>query len=357
MPSPNPAFWRGRRVFLTGHTGFKGSWAALWLTKLGASVTGFALAPETNDSLFTLARVADGLKNCISDIGNQAALDHVIRGSAPDIVLHMAAQAQVRRSYSDPVTTWETNVLGTLNLLKALRGLDIAPVVLVVTSDKIYRNDESGRAFREEDPLGGHDPYSASKAATEILISSWGASFAEIDGLRLATARSGNVIGGGDFSEDRIIPDIWRAIRNDHAPVIRNPDMTRPWQHVLDCLNGYLLYTEALATGRQVPTALNFGPTETASKTVREIADDMLLMLAPGTGWTHDVTHGPHEMAKLTIDSSRAREVLAWRTYLTNDALSRWTADWYTAYAAQKDMRAFSLKQIDRFTNLVEADQ
>ena len=356
MPAPNPEFWRGRRVFLTGHTGFKGSWAALWLTSLDASVTGFALAPEIDDSFFTLARVAGGIENCISDIGDQAALDRAIRDSRPDIIVHMAAQAIVRRSYSDPVTTWQTNVSGTLNLLRVLRDLDFTPVVLVVTSDKVYRNDESGRAFREEDPLGGHDPYSASKAATEILVSSWAASFAQEVGPRLATARAGNVIGGGDFSEDRIVPDIWRAVQNHRAPEIRNPDMVRPWQHVLDCLNGYFLYVEALATGRQVPSSLNFGPKESTWKTVREIAEGMLQILAPGMNWTHDATNGPREMERLALDSTRARETLGWYNNLPGDASLRWTADWYKACAAREDMRAYSLNQIRSFTKLVEAE-
>ena len=354
MPAPNPAFWRGRRVFLTGHTGFKGSWAALWLGELGATVTGFALAPETDDNLFGLARVAEGMESRISDLGDKAALERAIGACTPDIVWHMAAQALVRRSYLDPVATWATNLSGTLNVLDAVRGLDRPPTVLVVTSDKVYRNDESGRAFREDDALGGHDPYSASKAAAEILVSSWRASFGEVGDRRVATARSGNVIGGGDFSEDRLVPDIWRAIRNGRAPAIRNPDTTRPWQHVLDCLNGYLLYTEALAAGRRVPTALNFGPAEPVAKPVSEIAEAMLRMLAPGTGWTRDATHGPREMRTLTLDSTRARGALGWRNALTGDALLRWTADWYRACAAGEDMRAYSLGQIERFTKLAE---
>lgn len=356
MPVPNPTFWCGKRVFLTGHTGFKGSWAALWLKNLGATVTGFARAPEIDYGFFTLARIAGGIENCISDIRDHVALDRAIRGSRPDIIVHMAAQAIVRRSYSDPIATWQTNVSGTLNLLRVLRDLDFTPLVLVVTSDKVYRNDESGRAFREEDPLGGHDPYSASKAATEILVSSWAASFMRDGGPRLATARAGNVIGGGDFSEDRIVPDIWRAVQNHRAPTIRNPDTVRPWQHVLDCLNGYFLYTEALATGHKVPLSLNFGPTESTRKTVREIAEGMLQILAPGTNWTHDAASGPREMERLALDSTRARETLAWRDKLTGDASLRWTADWYKACAAHEDMRAYSLNQIRSFTKLVEAE-
>ncbi len=357
MPAPNLAFWRGQRVFLTGHTGFKGSWAALWLRSLGASVTGFALAPEAEDNLFTLARVAEGIENCISDLGDRVALKRAMRDSRPDIILHMAAQAIVRRSYSDPITTWQTNVTGTLNLLSVLRDLDLTPVVLVVTSDKVYRNDESGRAFREDDPLGGHDPYSASKAATEILVSSWAASFTRDGPPRMASARAGNVIGGGDFSEDRIVPDIWRAVQKHRAPAIRNPDMVRPWQHVLDCLNGYFLYVEALAAGRRVPVSLNFGPTESARKTVREIADGMLQILAPGASWTHDSTKGPREMERLALDATRARETLAWCDKLSGDASLRWTADWYKACAAREDMRAYSLNQIRSFTKLVEVEQ
>ncbi|GGE88733.1 CDP-glucose 4,6-dehydratase [Stappia taiwanensis] len=351
MTAPNPEFWRGKRVFLTGHTGFKGAWASLLLARLGAEVTGYALAPEAEESLFALAGCDKGIDSRIGDIRDRAALAAAVADARPDIVLHMAAQALVRRSYAEPVETWQTNVDGTLHLLEALKPLGHPPVVLVITSDKVYRNDETGRPFIEEDPLGGHDPYSASKAACEILTASWRDCFAADHGIRLASARAGNVIGGGDFSLDRIVPDIWRAVRDGQELQLRNPGATRPWQHVLDCLNGYLLYIEALAGEGGVPLSLNFGPADSKGRTVREIAEDILSAIRPGSDWAQAADTGPREMAKLTLDTSRARALLGWTDHLAGARLSTWTADWYRACAEGADMRAQTLSQIDSFLN------
>lgn len=351
MPAPNPQFWRGKRVLITGHTGFKGSWAALWLKELGAQVTGVALAPEGDESHFALAGIDDDITSVIADIRDADALTDHVRAARPDIVLHMAAQALVRPSYADPAATWDTNVLGTLNVLEAVKKAGSASQILIVTSDKVYRNDETGHAFVEDDPLGGHDPYSASKAACEILTASWRDSFAADAGLLVSSARAGNVVGGGDFAVDRLVPDIWRAIRAGKVLQIRNPQATRPWQHVLDCINGYLLFIEAGAARPDTPLTLNFGPDTTVSRTVAEIADDLLAAIRPGEGWNHATDTGPREMSKLSIDSSLARKTLAWQDILAGAALSRWTADWYKAHADGQDMRAVSLDQIRAFMN------
>ncbi|MEM0944639.1 MAG: CDP-glucose 4,6-dehydratase, partial [Pseudomonadota bacterium] len=254
----SPAFWRGRRVLLTGHTGFKGAWAGAWLGRMGAEVTGFALAPQTQPALFEMLDFPG--RSIIGDLRDPAAISQAVADADPEIVIHMAAQPLVRQSYADPVETYGTNVMGTVHLLEALKPAP-AGRILVVTSDKVYENDETGRAFAEGDRLGGHDPYAASKAATEIVVASYRRSFFAEAGVALATARGGNVIGGGDFSADRLVPDIARALAAGRPVELRNPQATRPWQHVLDCLSGYLTYLEALP---DAPAALNFGPADPA---------------------------------------------------------------------------------------------
>lgn len=351
MTALTPGFWRGKRILITGHTGFKGSWAALWLAGMGAEVTGLSLPATGHESLFRLADVAREITSIEADIRNAEELRRHVADCRPQIVLHLAAQALVRASYSDPVGTWQTNVIGTLNLLEALKATGTKAQVLIVTSDKVYLNDETGRAFTETAALGGHDPYSASKAACEILTASWRDSFAKDANLSIATARAGNVIGGGDFSEDRLVPDIWRAIREDKILQIRNPDATRPWQHVLDCLHGYLLYIEKGAGTPSLPRALNFGPATAVSRTVGEIAGELLATIKPGVSWALDKGSGPREMDKLSIDSTLARTTLDWRDHLAGGALGRWTAEWYRAYDSGADMRTFSLEQITAFMN------
>lgn len=352
MASGTPEFWRGKRVFLTGHTGFKGAWLSLMLERLGACVFGYALAPEGDESLFALSGQVRESPGVIGDICEGGRLRQAICEARPDVVIHLAAQALVRRSYLEPEATWRTNVIGTLELLQALGDMDSYPLTLIVTTDKVYRNDESGRAFAESAPLGGHDPYSASKAACELLVESWRESFAADRDAVVVTARAGNVIGGGDFAEDRIVPDLWRALRGGTRPVLRNPGSTRPWQHVLDCLNGYLLYLEALGRGEKLPLALNFGPEPDNVKTVAGIAGAMLSAFGLESGWDRPGEAGPREMERLSLDTSLARRKLSWRDHLDGDTLVEWTADWYRALAEGEDMRALTLFQIDTFLTL-----
>lgn len=347
---PSPEFWAGKRVLLTGHTGFKGAWCALMLTHLGAEVFGYALPPEGEQSLFDLAKINGVADHVVGDIRNQQTIGGRISAVQPDIVLHMAAQALVRRSYSDPIGTYETNVIGTGHVLDALRALDKPTICLVITSDKVYANDESGRAFIESDPLGGHDPYSASKAACEILVASWRESFTTDSPITLASVRAGNVIGGGDFSVDRIVPDIWRAYRADEPLVLRNPNATRPWQHVLDCLNGYLLFVEHLSAETE-PTchALNFGPATPEAMTVGQISDGLLTRINAKSDWAQTADRGPAEMGRLAINSQAARDLLAWSERFDNDGMLDITADWYRALAQGGDMASVSMAHVEQF--------
>jgi CDP-glucose 4,6-dehydratase len=345
----SPEFWRGRKVLLTGHTGFKGGWAALWLARMGARVTGLALAPDSDPSLFALAQVARDVDSRICDLRDADTTAQIVRECAPEIVLHLAAQALVRRAARMPYETFATNVMGTIHLLEALRAVPELQTVLAVTSDKVYRNDDSGRAFREEDPLGGHEPYSASKAACELAVRSYGDAFFEPRAIRLATARGGNVLGGGDFAEDRLVPDIVRAAVAGQNVTLRNPQSTRPWQHVLDCVGGYLCYAQELAGDEELPRALNFGPAEGRPITVAETAAAMLSALPGTSAYRHMPDDGPRESKLLALDSSLARAILGWNDrYRGTEILGR-TAEWYRAYLAGADMRAVTLAEIDAY--------
>lgn len=348
---PTPQFWTGKRVLLTGHTGFKGAWCALMLKHLGADVYGYALAPEGENSLFELAKIEQHIDHAIGDIRNKRVMRERVVDVQPDIVLHMAAQALVRRSYADPIGTFETNVTGTAHVLDALSTLDKPVTCLAITSDKVYANDESGRAFVESDPLGGHDPYSASKAACEILVASWRESFAKESAVTIASVRAGNVIGGGDFSQDRIVPDIWRAFRAGKPLVLRNPGATRPWQHVFDCLNGYLLFVEHLTHDAQQTTqhALNFGPATPEAMTVGQVSDGMLARMDAPSKWARTADQGPAEMGRLAIDSSAARALLGWSERFGDVAMLDATAGWYKAYATGENMVAVSAEQVAHF--------
>jgi CDP-glucose 4,6-dehydratase len=346
---PDPKFWQGRRVLLTGHTGFKGAWLSLWLTEMGAHVTGLALAPDTSPNLFDLAAIATQTQSTIGDIREPRFVREAMKAAAPQIVIHMAAQALVRRSYRAPVDTFTTNVMGTVNVLEAAREHPDLAACLVVTTDKVYENDGAGTAFAEHEPLGGHDPYSASKAAAEIAVMSYRRSFAADAKAKPATARGGNVIGGGDFSEDRIVPDIWRAHRAGQAVVLRYPDATRPWQHVLDCLCGYLVYAEHLAQGGASEFALNFGPAEKNGLAVRALVDAMQTAIGAREGWTQAPGPQPKEMPALALSCVKAEQTLGWHSRLDARATIDWTADWYKAFAKGEDARTTTLAQIKRY--------
>lgn len=350
---PDPAFWRGRRVLLTGHTGFKGSWLALWLLELGAEVVGVALAPPTRPALFDQLNLGDTpLVDHRCDLRDGARLAELVRRHRPQVVLHLAAQALVREGYRSPIGTWSTNVLGTLQLLEALRPLDHTCAVVAVTTDKVYANAEQGLPFREDDPLGGHDPYSASKAAMELAVASWRQSYCgdaphQTPHLRLATARAGNVIGGGDWGFDRIVPDAIRALRCQEPIQVRNPAAVRPWQHVLEPLAGYLLLAEWLTSSpiQPEPASFNFGPAAADQCSVHELVE-MLLQLWPGC-WEHqDEGIGPHESARLLLDAERARTLLGWNPcWGVIDAVSR-TADWYRDQDRGVPARRLCLEQL-----------
>lgn len=337
-------------MLLTGHTGFKGGWAALWLAELGAEVTGFARAPDQNPSLFELAQVEKSLqRSIIADLDNPVALRTAMSSVRPEIVLHFAAQPLVRRSLRDPVETFRSNVTGTINLLEAIRRASAPKTVLVVTSDKVYANAESGVAFREDDRLGGKDPYSASKAACELVVKTWRESYLARKGVKLASVRGGNVIGGGDFSEDRLVPDAVRAAVAGEALVLRHPEATRPWQHVLDCLSGYFAYVEEVARRDDVPVALNIGPAAGEEMAVGALAGRVLSGLGVVDGWRHEPDPGSIEMRALAIDPTLASRVLGWYGALSMDVAADWTSAWYKAWREERDMRAVSLQQIARY--------
>jgi len=351
MTLPDPAFWSGKRVLLTGHTGFKGSWCALWLSRLQASVTGFALAPESDPALYKLAGI-DGLTtSIIGDIRDAAAVSNAVKAANPHIVIHMAAQALVRRSIADPVATFATNVQGTVNLLDALRSSVGLQGVLVVTSDKVYGTHDNVRAFVETDPLGGTDAYSASKAACDIATRAYALSYFSAAGVSVAAARGGNVIGGGDFAEGRLIPDVIRAVQSGSRLALRHPQATRPWQHVLDCVGGYLAYAEALARGRAVSPALNFGP-DRAGATVAQLADAMFKALNKQPNWDYRPEGDSIEREALAINASRARAELGWRPRLADEDAVRWTADWYRAFADKKNLCDVTTTQIAAYSEM-----
>jgi CDP-glucose 4,6-dehydratase len=351
-PLPRPDFWSGKRVLLTGHTGFKGCWTALWLASMNARVTGFALEPESEPALFHCASVHRDVTSTIGDVRDPGAVQAVVDAADPQIVIHMAAQALVRRSLANPVDTFATNVQGTVHLLHALRNRAALQAVLVVTSDKVYANDGRGGPFKEGDPIGGKDPYSASKAAVELAARSFSASYFDVTGVPLATARAGNIIGGGDFSEDRLVPDLVRADRDRKPLVLRHPEATRPWQHVLDCVCGYLLFVEALAARAPVPCSLNFGPDPVVPVTVAKLAEAMLTALGTAADWTHEPVAHSIEMPALALDSTLARRSLGWHDRLAGDAAVAWTAAWYRAFTQGEDVRALTLSQLAAYREL-----
>jgi len=345
----NRDFWAGRRVLLTGHTGFKGAWAAIWLKALGAEVCAIALPPDQTPNLFELAGVHGLIDSHMVDLRHPTDVERFLDERRFDLVLHMAAQPIVRAAVADPITTFATNVMGTAHLLQALRAQDELRAILTITSDKVYANADAGRAFAEGDPLGGKDPYSASKAATEIVVQSFARSYFEPAGVRVATARGGNVIGGGDFSRDRIVSDIVRAAHAGEAVVLRHPEATRPWQHVLDCLAGYFRHLEALATDPAAPRALNFGPRPGGPDvTVGELATLGVQALG-GKPWVHEPDPKSLEAKSLAIDASLARRALGFESRLDAPAAVALTMDWYRRQGAGEDALALCRGEIEGY--------
>jgi CDP-glucose 4,6-dehydratase len=344
----NDSFWKGKKVFLTGHTGFKGAWTALLLSRLGASVYGYALPPDHKSSLFLAARVADVVHHRVADIRNPDALRAALSDADPDIVIHMAAQALVRRSYAEPVETFATNVMGTVHLLEATRHLPSVTAILIVTSDKCYENNAQNTGFREDDRLGGSDPYSSSKTCAELVTDAYRRSFYQAAGAaRIATARAGNVFGGGDWASDRLVPDVMQALLDGGPLRIRNPDAVRPWQHVLDPLLGYLKLAERLADDAGFAGGWNFGPSADSEVTVREIVERLLALWGGGVRWTTDGGLHPREAAYLKLDSRKAHARLNWWPRLDLAQGLDLTVRWYKEAECGRDLRHVSLEQIE----------
>jgi CDP-glucose 4,6-dehydratase len=356
MSGKGVEFWRDRRVLLTGHTGFKGSWMSLWLRALGADVTGYALQAADGPNLWSMIdaplHAGGAVRSVIADIRDAERVGDAVARADPQVVIHMAAQALVRESYRDPLGTYATNVMGTAVLLQACRSLRHLECVVVVTSDKVYENHGEGRAFHESDRLGGRDPYSNSKSCAELVTMSFRDSFF-VDGPPIATARAGNVIGGGDWSDDRLIPDCVRALKSGQSVNLRYPDAIRPWQHVLEPLAGYLALAEALAKAPQMtPRAVNFGPDPASFCTVHEVVDAFAARFAGKPGWVRDPAPQPPEAQALTLSSALAGQSLDWYPRLDIRESLSWTADWYLAHAAGENMLAFSEAQIARYRQL-----
>ncbi|MFN6134364.1 MAG: CDP-glucose 4,6-dehydratase [Synechococcaceae cyanobacterium] len=336
--NPDPSFWQGKKVLVTGHTGFKGSWLALWLLELGAQVTGVALEPDQSPNLFDQLQLAHQLDHRPGDIRDPVLLKQAVAATQPELVLHLAAQPLVRLSYAEPVATWDTNVMGTIHLLEALRGLEQPCTAVLITTDKVYRNNEWLYGYRENDPLGGHDPYSSSKAAAELAIASWRASFCgpgahQTPHLRVASARAGNVIGGGDWAADRIVPDAMRALGRGASIGVRNPNATRPWQHVLEPIGGYLLLAERLhsgASGAEQPlaSAFNFGPQLEANRCVRELVEEALRYW-PGQWDDRSDPSSPHEASLLNLVIDKAHHQLGWAPRWPFATTVERTVSWY----------------------------
>ena len=351
------AFWQGKRVLLTGHTGFKGSWLSLWLQTMGAQVIGYALVPPTNPSLFEVADVGKGMTSVIGDIRDLIHLRAVFAEHQPEIVIHMAAQSLVRYSYVEPVETYSTNVMGTVNLLEAVRSTDSVKAVVNVTSDKCYENREWVWGYRENEAMGGYDPYSSSKGCAELVAAAYRNSYFQPEkyqqhGVAIASARAGNVIGGGDWADDRLIPDILRAITKGKPVNIRNPHAIRPWQHVLEPLAGYMVLAQKLyEEGTTYAEGWNFGPNDQDAKPVQWIVEQLTKTWGEGARWALDGGDHPHEAYCLKLDCSKAKARLDWHPrWHLNEALAA-IIEWHRAYRDEKDMRSISLQQIQLYVN------
>lgn len=349
------AFWRGRRVFLTGHTGFKGSWMSLWLRQMGAQVTGYALAPCTTPSFFELARIGELVESHIGDVRDGEALAQALAAARPEIVIHMAAQPLVRDSYRIPAETYATNVMGTVHLLEAVRQCSCVRAVVNVTTDKCYENREWGWGYRENEALGGFDPYSSSKACSELVTAAYRQSFFNAsnrgdNGVAVASARAGNVIGGGDWASDRLVPDCMRAVMAGEPILIRNPKSIRPWQHVLEPISGYLTLAKKLyQDGPACAEGWNFGPWEEDARPVEWIVQHICSQWGKEASYQIDQGPHPHEANYLKLDSSKARSRLGWRPRLNLGQALEWSIQWYRAFAGGADVRQVSEQQIHTY--------
>ena len=354
----NPEFWKDRRVFVTGHTGFKGSWLCLWLDHVGARVTGYALDPPTDPSLFELARISELIDHHIGDVRDLDSLEAAVREAQPEVVIHMAAQSLVLYSYENPVETFSTNVLGTVHILDAVRRVPSVRAVVVVTSDKCYFNEEWVWGYREDARLGGHDPYSGSKGAAELVVTAYQNSYFHPERhpelAAVGSARAGNVIGGGDWAVDRLVPDIMNSLLKGQPTLIRKPQATRPWQHVLEPLNGYLMLAERLFNdGHQFASGWNFGPSEENERTVGWIIERLYALWSADFEWEHDRNPAPPESGFLKLDASKAHAYLGWRPKLDLETTLEWIVNWYRRYEAGEDVRDECLAEIQRFMALV----
>jgi CDP-glucose 4,6-dehydratase len=355
----DPAFWRDKRVFITGHTGFKGSWLSLWLQSVGAHVIGFSLAPPSNPNLFTAARIGEHMVSLTGDVCNLDQLKVALTLHKPDIVLHLAAQSLVRHSYAEPVQTFATNIMGTANLLEAVRHVDSVRVAIVVTSDKCYENQEWAWGYRENEPMGGYDPYSASKGCAELITSAYQRSYfsgspasSQAPRVAIASVRAGNVIGGGDWALDRLIPDIMRSVSDGKPVLIRNPNAIRPWQHVLEPLAGYLRLSErAWSQPDNFIGGWNFGPADSDARPVLAIVQAITKQWGDGASWHLDQSTNPHEANYLKLDCSKARAQLDWQPKWNLDQTLSAIVVWYKAWQRGDDMRQFSLDQINRYAS------
>jgi len=351
----NAQFWKGKNILLTGHTGFKGSWLSLWLQKLGANLIGFSKDIPTKPSLFELANVEDGMTSITGNICNYDQIEKVIQNYTPEIIIHMAAQAILRQSYKDPIETYSTNVMGTVNVLESIRKNDKVKVILNVTSDKCYEPEMQSNGFSEDDRLGGYDPYSSSKACAELITSSIRNSFFNPSeykdhGVALASARAGNVIGGGDWGTDRLIPDIMRGILNNDVIEIRYPEAIRPWQHVLDPLNGYLILIEKLwSSGSEFSEGWNFGPEKNNEKPVKWIIEKLTEQWKRDIKWKTADEKNLHEEKSLRLDCSKAKSRLGWKPKINLEQGLLWTTNWYMQYEEKRGIKEFTEGQIAEF--------
>jgi CDP-glucose 4,6-dehydratase len=358
-PRVDPSFWHDRTVLVTGHTGFKGAWLVLWLRAMGARVIGLADGVPTVPSLYELAGASDGIEDVRADVRDHAAVLDVFARHCPEIVIHMAAQSLVRRSFAQPRLTYETNVMGTVNVLEAVRATPSVRAVVNVTSDKCYDNSATRepRPFVEDDPMGGHDPYSSSKGCAELVADAYGRSFfaPSPDGARLGSVRAGNVIGGGDYGEDRLVPDLMRGALEGAPVAVRNPAAVRPWQHVLNPLSGYLVLAQALIESPTYQGGWNFGPSLDDARPVGWIADRLTELWPGDLLWERDLGEHPHEATFLALDSTKARDRLGWAPTWTLDEAVGAIVEWYWALRSDEDVRAVTLGQIERFAATLAA--